>query len=136
MISARLLIFSVSFFVVSVAQAEDFRMEISKTDCERIVKYVANQDVTYKPGVDVHGKPVAPADLPGSQIQLPEKIFIDLSLPFKDLLNNYNPKLKNAEVYVGTVEYDLTSGRMLYNGQELSDPAQNAIAMECRKRYP
>jgi hypothetical protein len=111
-------------------------MEISKTDCERIVKYAADQDVTYKPGVDVHGNAVAPADLPGSQIQIPENIYIDLSLPFKDLLNSYNPKLKNAEIYVGTVEYDLKSGRMLYNGQELSDPAQNAIAMECRKRYP
>ncbi|MCF8466974.1 MAG: hypothetical protein K9G33_06190 [Sneathiella sp.] len=136
MISVRLLIFSVSLFVVSVAQAEDFRMEISKTDCERIVKYVTDQDVTYKPGVDVRGNAVAPADLPGSQIQVPDKVFINLSLPFKDLLNNYNPKLKNAEVYVGTVEYDLKLGRMLYNGQELSDPAQNAIAVECRKRYP
>ena len=110
-------------------------MEISKADCDRIVKYVADQNVTYTPGVDVHGKSVAPADVESSQIQLPEKIFIDLSIPFKDLLNQYNPKLKNAEIYAGLVEYDLRTGRMLYNGQELSDPAQNAIAMECRKRY-
>jgi hypothetical protein len=120
---------------MGTAVAEDIRLEVSRQDCERIVKYTADPDVTYKPGVDVHGKPVAPADLSGSQIQIPDQIYIDLSLPFKDLLKNYNPKLKNAEVYVGTVEYDISSGKLLYNGQELTDPAENAIARECRKRY-
>ncbi|MDF2368657.1 hypothetical protein [Sneathiella sp.] len=126
-----------TFLIGSVgsATAEDIRMVVSRKDCERIVKYTPDPDVTYKPGVDVHGKPVAPADLSGSQIQIPDQIFIDLSLPFKDLLENYNPKLKNAEVYVGTVEYDIASGKLLFNGQELADPAENAIARECRKRY-
>ena len=98
------LLFIVIFLIGAsgIAQAEDFRIEVSRTDCERIVKYTPAPDVAYKGGVDVHGKPVAPADLnAGSQIKLPDQIFIDLSLPFKDLLKNYNPKLKNAEVYVG-----------------------------------
>ena len=120
---------------MGIASAEDIRMEVSRMDCERIIKYTADPDVTYKPGVDVHGKPVAPADLNGSQIQVPDQIYIDLSLPFKDLLKNYNPNLKNAEVYVGTVEYDIASGKLLFNGQELADPVENAIARECRKRY-
>lgn len=131
--SFLVLLFLIGF--VGSAMAEDVRMEVSRKDCERIVKYTPDPDVAYKPGVDVHGKPVAPADLNGSQIQIPDRIFIDLSLPFKDLLRNYNPKLANADVYVGTVEYDIASGRLLYNGQELTDPAQNAIAKECRKRY-
>lgn len=117
------------------ALAEDVTLEVTKDNCQRIVKYVAEQDVTYTPGVDVHGRPVAPADLEQNQIQIPNRIFIDLSLPFKDLLKNYNPKLRNAEVYVGLVEYDINSGRLLFNGQELSDPALNAIARECEKKY-
>jgi len=123
------------FASTGLTLAEDVRMEVSRTDCERIVKYTADPDVTYKPGVDVHGKPVAPADLNDNQVKIPDQIFIELSLPFKDLLKNYNPKLENAEVYVGTVEYDIASGRLLFNGQELTDPAENAIAKECRKRY-
>lgn len=120
----------------AVAFAEDIQIEVSKIDCQRIVKYIPEPDVAYKGGVDVHGRPVAPADINGgNQLQIPDRIFIDLSIPFKDLLKNYNPKLKNAEVYVGTVEYDLTSGSLLYNGQELADPVENAIANECRKRY-
>lgn len=123
------------FASTGLTLAEDVRMEVSRTDCERIVKYTADPDVTYKPDVDVHGKPVAPADLNDNQVKIPDQIFIELSLPFKDLLKNYNPKLENAEVYVGTVEYDIASGRLFFNGQELTDPAENAIAKECRKRY-
>ncbi|WP_373088889.1 hypothetical protein [Sneathiella sp.] len=119
----------------SVAGAEDFRLEVSKDSCDRIVKYVADPDVTYKPGVDVHGNAVPPADIDANSIVLPDNIYVDLSLPIKDLLKNYNPKLKNADVYVGAIVFDIQSGRLLYNGQELSDPAQNAIAVECRKRY-
>ncbi|USG59624.1 hypothetical protein NBZ79_10540 [Sneathiella marina] len=128
-------IVSAFFLVAFQAYAEDVELEVSKENCSRITKYVAEQDVNFKPGVDVHGKPVVPADLDGTQVKIPDTIFINLALPFKDLLNNYNPKLKNAEVYVGLIEYNISSGKMLYNGQELSDPALNAIAQECQKRY-
>ena len=49
---------------------------ISGQDCQRLVRHVPAPDVAYKPGVDVHGKPVAPADLPGSAggYQLPDHI--------------------------------------------------------------
>lgn len=125
-----------SFLLIPItASAQDVTLEVTKDNCQRIVKYVAEQDVTYRPAVDVHGRPVAPADLEQNQIEIPNQIFIDLSLPFKDLLKNYNPKLKNAEVYVGLVEYDINTGRLLFNGQELSDPALNAIARECEKKY-
>jgi hypothetical protein len=131
----RLLIVCTCLVLPVNAFAEDIKLEVSKANCARITKYVAEQDITYKPGVDVHGKPVVSADLTNQNIELPDTIYINLSLPFKDLLNNYNPKLKNADVYVGVIEYNISSGKMLYNGQELSDPALNAIAQECHKRY-
>jgi hypothetical protein len=131
----RLAFITFLFLTPATAMAEDVTLEVTKDNCQRIVKYVAEQDVTYKPGVDVHGRAVAPADLEQNQIVIPNRIFIDLSLPFKDLLKNYNPKLKNAEVFVGLVEYDINTGRLLFNGQELSDPALNAIARECEKKF-
>ncbi|MGE5503210.1 MAG: hypothetical protein ACM31L_02195 [Actinomycetota bacterium] len=48
------------------AWAEDVAVQVTKQDCARLVHYTPSADVAYKPGVDVHGKPVAPADLPGS----------------------------------------------------------------------
>ncbi len=135
MILTRFVCAMLLFLLPTMAGAEDVTLEVTKDNCQRIVKYVAEQDVTYTPGVDVHGRAVAPADLEQNQVAIPNRIYIDLSLPFKDLLKNYNPKLKNAEVYVGLVEYDINSGRLLFNGQELSDPALNAIARECEKKY-
>jgi hypothetical protein len=131
----RLLIIGIYLILPTNVYAEDIKLEVSKTNCSRITKYVAEQDVTYNPGVDVRGNPVAPADLDEQKIKIPDTIYINLAIPFKDLLNNYNPKFKNAEVYVGVIEYNIGSGKMLYNGQELSDPALNAIAQECQKKY-
>jgi hypothetical protein len=124
----------VPFAATAVAE-DEIRLEVSRAACEQIVKYKQSPDVTYQPGVDVHGKPVAPADLEDERTNIPDQIYVNLALPFKDLLKSYNPKLAEAEVNVGIVEFDIASGQLLYNGQELTDPAENAIANECRKRY-
>ncbi|MEX1035288.1 MAG: hypothetical protein WDZ54_04990 [Sneathiella sp.] len=117
------------------AFAEEIRLEVSRAACEQFVKYRQSPDVTYQPGVDAHGKPVAPADLEDERANIPDQIYVNLALPLKDLLKDYNPKLADAEVNVGIVEFDIASGQLLYNGQALTDPAENAIAKECRQRY-
>ncbi len=45
------------------SQAE---VRITRQDCQRLVHHVPAADVAYRPGVDVHGKPVVAADLAGS----------------------------------------------------------------------
>lgn len=53
--------------------AETPRMRITKKDCRRVVRHQVSADVAYKPGVDVRGKAVAPADLSGGfTIPLPD----------------------------------------------------------------
>lgn len=121
----------------SAAVANDVQITVSKENCTRIEKHVTANDVTYKPGVDVHGKPVTPADLDGgNRLKLPDEIVIDLSLPLQDLLSSPPDNLKNADVRVGEITYNLKFGKMLFNGQELADPAMHALAEECAKRYP
>jgi len=121
----------------SVAAANEVQITVSKENCTRIEKHVAADDVAYKPGVDVHGKPVAPADLNGGNLlKFPNEIVIDLSLPLQDLLSSPPDSLKNADVRVGEITYNINSGKMLFNGQELADPAMHALAEECAKRYP
>ncbi len=123
---------------ISHANEDTVRITVSEKNCERIQKHIAWDDVTYKPGVDVHGKPVVPADLKDNRLKLPDTITIDLSLPLQDLYapGNQPPELlKNAEVQVGKIDYHINSGKLLFNGQELSDPAMHAIAEECRKQY-
>ena len=119
------------------------RVVISTQDCHRLVQHVPAPDVAYKPGVDVHGKAVAPADLPsnGAGIALPDHI------EFKYSINPTNYGLtaaqaqqqsqlvtgNNSSVPVATIKYDFASGQFTVNGKPLNGPDQQGIAEECRK---
>lgn len=56
--------------------------------CRQLVDHVASPDVKYKPGVDVQGRRVAPADLnPRPNIKIPETITIPITV---DLCERYS----------------------------------------------
>ena len=136
MIGRSLAVACLGLLTIESASAADVRLTVSRSDCERITRHQAEPGVAYTPGTDAHGRPVAPADLDSDQVAIPERIFLYLSIPLSDLLYNHNPRLSNADAFVGAVEYDLASGRVYFNGEELADPAVNAIARECRTRFP
>ncbi|WP_255542570.1 hypothetical protein [Azospirillum sp. INR13] len=49
--------------------------------CQRLTRHVPAADVEYRPGVDVNGRPVVPADLPGTAgAQPPVPIDLPLSV--------------------------------------------------------
>lgn len=105
-------------------------IEISKEDCARLIAHEPSADVEYKPGVDSAGRPVVSADLPGSAIiEAPTKIIIPLTLDVADLFSL--PEGVAGEAGVGTIEYDIMSGRLEYNGQQLTDPQMAAISAAC-----
>lgn len=106
---------------------------IDKADCNRLVSHRPAPDVAYRPGVDVNGRSVAPADLDGGiQIAPPETIRIDIDI---DLFNRLgipaNPDLFDAEAKVGEVVY--RDGRAYFNGQPLQDEAEAELAALCQK---
>jgi hypothetical protein len=124
--------------LVSAEKVEDVKVDIDKEECQRVETHIARDDVAYKPGVDVRGNPVAPADLDGTPLKLPKNIVIDLSLPLADLYapGTSPPRIvQGAEVEVGKIEYNILSGKFTFNGQTLADPALHAIAEECHKIY-
>lgn len=105
-------------------------IEISKEDCARLVAHQPSADVEYKPGVDAAGRPVVSADLPGSVIfEAPKKIIIPLTLDVAELFSL--PEGVAGEAGIGTIEYDIMSGRLEYNGQQLTDPQMAAISAAC-----
>lgn len=105
---------------------------VSKRDCRRVTAYQPSGDVDYKPGVDARGNAVAGANLPGSVIiEAPKTITIPLTLELADLFAL--PPGMEAEAGIGTVKYDIGSGKLEYNGQPLTDPQMAAIAAACAK---
>jgi hypothetical protein len=108
------------------------RVRVSRKDCQKLVRYVPDPGVAYKPGVDVHGRPVAPADLPGSRIQavLPKTVEFDVS--FYPLAGHGPTRFDQSELYVGTVTYNLENGEVLFNGVPLTNPEKDELARRCR----
>ncbi len=107
---------------------------VSRQDCQRLVRHQPAPDVTYQPGVDVHGNAVAPADLGGGQqIELPDVIYIPIEVLLQDKYGiPANSVLYNARAQVGVVE--VRGNRVFYEDQELTDPETAALEAVCRDR--
>ena len=138
LLGTSLLIGAAGFAISTVASpvtAAEPVIIISKNDCARLVTHQPSPDVTYKPGVDVNGRPVVPADLPGSaQITVPEDIAIDLTVDVQRRFGiSGNSAMFRSEVRVGTVIVK-PDGSATFEGQPLTTPEQQALSVLCQKQ--
>ncbi|HEX2753183.1 MAG TPA: hypothetical protein VHP34_08830, partial [Alphaproteobacteria bacterium] len=53
---------------------------IDHAACRALVRHQPADDVTYKPGVDVHGKPVVEADINAAPITIPETVRFNITV--------------------------------------------------------
>ena len=116
------------------AKAGAAEVTVSPKDCRRLVAHKPADDVTYKPGVDAYGRPVTPADLPGSQIiKAPDKIIFNITYDALGKLGlTGSSSLLSGEATIGEVSYDISSGRMEFNGEPLTDPEIAVLASACK----
>ena len=133
---AMRIIGSIALVLATVAWAAPASAEIanSRKDCSRLVNHHPAPDVTYQPGVDVHGRPVVPADLGGGQqIQLPDVIYIPIEVLVQDKYGiPANSVLYDATALVGVVS--VRGNRVYFEDQELTDPEIAALEQACRDR--
>ena len=110
---------------------------MARSDCRLAIEHAAAPGVEYQPGVDVHGAPVAPADVDEPDIVLPDVIPISISSDLSDqfLLPPDSPLL-NVDAGIGLVEFQLSSGRLFFNGVELTESDERALAALCREALP
>jgi hypothetical protein len=87
-----------------------------------------------QPGVDVHGRPVVPADLGGGQqIQLPDVIYIPIEVLVQDKFGiPANSVLYDATALIGVVE--VRGNQVYFEDQPLTDPEIVALEEACRDR--
>ncbi len=136
--------------IAYTAQAET--VALSTSDCTKLVEHVPADDVTYKPGVDVHGKPVVPADLgDASAITMPEEINIQIGIDLADRLALRDAKRAGANPGVPGATTGVTRKVMPYsgigqvgvlsikgndafwNGERIAPQDQLLLAEACRK---
>lgn len=108
---------------------------VTPRDCRRLVAHRPADDVAYKPGVDAYGRPVTPADLPGTRvIKTPDKITFNLTYDALEKLGLTDASnLLSGEATIGEVSYDISSGRLEFNGEPLTDREIAVLATACGK---
>ena len=116
---------------------ESQTLYVTRQDCRQLVAHHPDPGVEYKPGVDVRGKYVAPADLPGqNNFALPDKVEFDLRLnPLAYAPSSGAPAgaFQNTGANIGHVEIDLASGQAKLNGHTLDNEQTSIVTEACRK---
>ena len=109
-------LFILSVLMFSPAYAQDL-----DDICSNVVRHIPNDDVAYKPGVDVHGKPVVSADLNPSTIPVPDIIRIPLTVDALQFLDGVDTAGLLGEAQIAEIEIH-NDGRVMMNGKDISTP--------------
>jgi len=110
------------------------KVTMSAKDCRRLVRHHGQKDAAYKPGVDVQGRKVAPADVAGSpKIEIPEKITFDLNASLTKFFakpGELHPILTSDGV-LGEIKYNTLTGKLYFDGQPMNSEATDEVVTMC-----
>ena len=119
-------------------------VKLTKAECKWLVEHRPRDDVAYREGVDVRGRAVVPADLPGApDLALPEDYVFDIEVrPFDFVERRHltedgdiiaDALSENATTLnLGTAEVT-KDGQAFFNGVALHDEAQRTLALGCER---
>jgi hypothetical protein len=127
-----IMILSLGMFVSGgIAQAAGIKAKVSGRDCKRLVQLQSSAEVNYKPGIDVHGRRVAGADMVGGiKLKLPEIVQFDIA--FNPLKGTSATRFGETSSSVGKVKYDIGKNAFTFNGESMNDKAVAELARKCR----
>jgi hypothetical protein len=102
--------------------------------CRQLPVHRPAPDVAYKPGVDVHGKAVVPADLPRTGSATPT-FEIPLSLGLARQLNLPVPSSVGGLPQTAEVgRIAIAGGQVYFNGEPMGGAAQDELVTLCGQR--
>jgi hypothetical protein len=113
--------------LATASTAPAFAQTISERDCRRLERHVPAPDVAYRPGVDVRGRTVAPADLNPSVPIVPERLALSLGVDLRERLGL--PPDIIADLPLGVIEID--RGTVLFNGRPIAPDVAAGLAAAC-----
>lgn len=111
--------------------------ELDPKVCQQMVAYQPEpgNDAEYKPGVDVHGKPVVEADITPSVIKPPEVYSFHVTVDLAEYMGLTVPTGLEDKAVMGTIQMD-KDGHMTFNGQPLEGDAEKALRELCAPKAP
>lgn len=125
-------------FSVTTGMAAETYVGISPSACRKVTVGSTSPDVEYKPGVDVKGRAVVPAEGPGGGLDpaMGRKILDVIRIPISvDLAKRMglggNGTRFGSEIPLG--EVTLRGNQMYLDGAPLTNTEQNQISEACRR---
>lgn len=100
---------------------------VTPAECRLIARHVPAADVAYRPGVDVRGRPVAPADLAQVPTIVPERFVVALSVDLRRRLGL--PDELRPELPIGVITVE--NGTLFLNGRPIPPDAAVGLAAAC-----
>ncbi|TAL27382.1 MAG: hypothetical protein EPN97_17470 [Alphaproteobacteria bacterium] len=106
--------------------------ELDAGVCREMAAYhpEPGQSADYKPGVDVHGKPVVEADLNPSQMKVADTVSFDVTVDLARYAGLEVPEGTEDKTAIGTITVD-REGHMTFNGRPLEGDAEKALRALC-----
>lgn len=108
---------------------------IDARTCRRLVRHIPDADVTYRPGVDVRGNPVAPADLhdySAFAALVPDTVTFHVVLDPFEYAGTAPRGIESPGMVLGTVSYDINRGTFAINGRPITTGEQDTLVRACR----
>ncbi len=122
---------------VAAAQYGDGRgiLVVDPRVCQVLERHVPDADVTYRPGVDVQGRAVAPADLPGSAGAMAQDFPITFDIT-ADVAGRIGlPAGSGFGVgNVAAARVEVIGDRVLLNGRDIGGAARGELQVLCTRR--
>lgn len=100
---------------------------VTAAECRLIARHVPAADVAYRSGIDVRGRPVAPADLAPAPTVIPERFVIALSVDLRRRLGL--PDELKPELPIGVITVE--NGTLFLNGRPIPADAAGGLAAAC-----
>ncbi len=107
-----------AFFVMNgAAHANEI---LAKALCQNIADYQSD-DAEYKPGVDVNGNAMVPADLNRIEVPIVDPVNSMVEIDFEEYFDLDLSDVPGAEIKPTIADFEIfQDGRILYNGQDIT----------------
>ncbi len=125
-------------------EANNLVLRVESAACRYVTQHVPDADVDYKPGVDVRGKNVVPADtVPPMDMGLEDSFNLRLTTDavkafglkvpmIHSTLAGSDPNASSVTTDTSYGTITLTHGKPFLNGKPLDPAAQSHLAIACK----
>lgn len=117
------------FLAMSCLAAVAFAMP-AKADTNLLCS-VRAKTATYQPGVDVHGRAVAPADVGGAP--LAKAVTIPLTVDLAQRMNDVLPAGSKLDATMGLIQVD-ADGKVTVNGKDMTAPTDTMCSTVAKQK--